>query len=135
MNRFYPQRFDLALLVVRVAFGLMMMVHGWQKLSNYSEVSQAFPDPFGLSSPVSLGLCIFAELVCSGLLVVGALTPLALVPLIVTMLVAIFIAHGSDPWKKKELATAYLAVYGALMFSGPGRYSLDHIFFLKKDSE
>ncbi len=117
---------DEALLLLRVAFGLMMMVHGWAKFQNFSQMSGAFPDPFGIGSSLSLTAAIFAELGCSALLLVGLGTRLAIVPLVVTMLVAIFIAHGADPWQKKELAVAYLAVYATLFVAGPGRYSVDH---------
>lgn len=129
MRRLYWQKSDLALLLLRVAFGLMMAVHGWQKLGKFSQMSQTFADPFGLGPAPSLALAIFAELICSMLLVVGLLTPLALVPLLVTMLVAIFYAHAADPWQMKELAVAYLAVYVTILCSGPGRYSLDYFLF------
>ena len=115
-----------ALLILRVAFGLMMMVHGWQKIENFGAISEKFADPFGIGPAPSLALAIFAEFFCSLLLVVGFLTPIALAPLIITMLVAVFYAHGSDPWSKKELGFAYLMVYLVLLFSGPGRYSIDH---------
>ena len=117
---------DEALLLLRVAFGLMMMVHGWQKFSKFSELSGVFPDPFGMGSTLSLSAAIFAELGCSILLILGLGTRLALVPLIITMLVAIFIAHGADPWSKKELAVTFLSAYAALFVAGPGRYSVDH---------
>jgi putative oxidoreductase len=106
-----------------------MMLHGYQKLAAYSSLSSGFPDPFGLGSEPSLILAILAELICSILLILGLFTPLALIPLIVTMIVAIFFVHGNDPWQKKELAAAYLAAYSALLLAGPGRFSLDHKLF------
>lgn len=123
---------DEALLLLRIAFALMMMVHGWAKFSNYAQMSGGFPDPFGMGSQLSLTMAIFAELGCSILILVGLGTRLALVPLMVTMLVAIFIAHGADPWSKKELAATYLSVYAVLMVSGPGRYSIDHLIANRK---
>lgn len=129
MNKLVLSKADEGLLVLRVAFGLMMMVHGWAKFSGFAEMSAGFPDPLGVGPAVSLSLAIFAELVCSFLLLLGALSRLALIPLMVTMLVAIFVAHGNDPWQKKELAVAYLAVYAVLMLTGPGRYSVDQKLF------
>lgn len=120
------QATDGALLLLRVAFGLTMMTHGWSKFSNFSEMSGSFADPFGMGPSLSLCMAIFAELGCSILLLVGAGTRLALIPLMVTMLVAIFYAHAADPWSEKELAVAYLSVYATLMLAGPGRYSIDH---------
>lgn len=123
---------DAGVLFLRVAFGLLMMVHGWGKFSNFEQMSGGFPDPFGLGPTVSLSLAIFAELGCSLLLLLGLGTRLALVPLIITMLVAIFYAHAGDPWGDKEMAVLYLTVYAALMATGPGRFSLDRILFGNK---
>lgn len=119
----YP---DVGLLLMRVAFGaLMLFGHGLGKLMQYSEKSAVFPDPLGVGSPLSLALAIFAEVVCSLAVVLGLFTRAALVPLMVTMLVAVFIIHADDPWQKKEFALLYLIPYFVLFLTGPGKYSLD----------
>ncbi len=133
MNRILWSRPDEALLLLRLAVGLGMLTHGWPKLMKYSEMSQGFPDPLGVGSSLSLTLAIFAELGCSLMLILGFLTPLAAVPLAITMAVAFFIVHAEDPWQRKELAALYLSIYAVLLVSGPGRYSLDHLLFGKKD--
>jgi putative oxidoreductase len=85
-----------------------------------------------LGSKFSLILAIGAEVGCSLLLIVGAASRLAVIPLAVTMLVALLIVHGKDPWKVKELAAAFLLVYVALLLTGPGRFSLDHWWATKR---
>jgi len=125
----YQTKTDIGLLLFRLAFGIGMMVHGLQKLSKFGALSESFPDPLGIGSVASLSLAVFAEVFCSLLLVIGFLTPLALIPLIITMVVALFVIHGADPWSKKELAFTYLAVYSGLLFSGPGKLSLDYRLF------
>jgi hypothetical protein len=50
---------------------------------------------------------------------------LAVIPLIITMLLAGFIVHAPDPYVKKELAFLYLLPFIFLFLSGAGRYSLD----------
>ena len=72
---------------------------------------------------------------CFILLIVGFLTRLATVPLAITMLVALFVVHGADPWQKKELAACYLAVYLTLFFTGPGVFSVDHLVWRRKKEE
>jgi putative oxidoreductase len=52
---------------------------------------------------------------------------LAVIPLIVTMLVAVFHIHASDPFTKQELGLFYLAGYVILFFTGSGKYSIDYI--------
>lgn len=68
-----------------------------------------------MGSRLNLVSAIGAEFGCSLLLIVGLGTRLAAIPLVFTMLVALFIAHGADAWQKKELAAVYLAVYAVLV--------------------
>ncbi|QEF99149.1 Putative oxidoreductase CatD [Stieleria maiorica] len=115
------------LLVLRVGIGCLMLVHGLAKLNGFGEMSESFPDPIGLGSKLSLVMAIGAEVGCSLLLIIGLATRLATLPLAFTMIVALFVVHGADPWKVKELAAMYLLVYVSLAATGPGIFSLDHV--------
>lgn len=120
---------NTGLLVLRIWFGLSMLVlHGWGKLVNHAELAQTFPDLFGFGPAVSAYLAIMAEVFCAALVVVGFATRLALIPLIITMGVAFFIAHGGALTGENsgELAFMYLGGYIALLLAGPGRFSVDH---------
>ena len=118
---------SLLLLVVRTIFGVLLMNHGIQKWSNFQELSAVFPDPLGLGSPISLGLAIFGELVCSMAFIIGFLYRLAMIPMIFTMIVAFFIVHANDAFAVKELAFIYLIVFIIMYIAGPGKFSIDHI--------
>ena len=132
MKRLFNTNFNhgglnFALLILRVAFGAFMMVHGYGKLQGVMAGGEIqFMDPFGLGQATSMYLTIFAEFFCSILLVFGFATRLATIPLIITMLVAVLIAHGQDPFEKKEMALHYLVVYLFLLITGPGKYSIDY---------
>ncbi len=115
------------LLLLRVAIGCLMLVHGIQKAMAFSQLSSAFPDPLGMGSQLSLISAIGAEVGCSLLLIAGLGTRFAAVPLAFTMLVALFVVHAKDPWQVKELAAVYLSVYTALMFTGGGGFALDRL--------
>lgn len=121
-----PKQIDVGLLLLRVAFGCFMLVHGIQKLLGFSTLSEVFPDPIGLGSQLSLIMAIGAEVGCSLLLILGLGTRLATLPLAFTMIIAVVVVHGADPWKMKELAAIYLAAYAVIFVTGPGRISLDH---------
>ncbi len=117
---------DFGLLILRITFGGLMMVHGWGKLQGFlGGQASGFPDPIGLGPEISMGLAVFAEFICGGLVVLGLATRPALVPLISTMLVAVLVVHASDPLETKELALVYLGAYIALLMTGPGRFSVD----------
>ncbi|MGN6133546.1 MAG: DoxX family protein [Aureliella sp.] len=125
---------SIGLLLLRVAFACLMLVHGNQKLMAFATLADKFPDPLGMGSQLSLVAAIGAEIGCSLLLILGLATRLAVIPLAFTMMVALLLVHASDPWQVKELAAAYLAVYVSLLFTGPGQFSLDHLLFSKRSS-
>jgi len=136
-NRAFPRVFthvddlgqlpSIGLLLLRVgAGGAMVLGHGLAKLQRLlGSAPIKFADPFGLGMELSLQLAVFGELVCGLLIAVGLFTRLAVLPFAFTILVAMFVAHASDPWTKKELAFMYLLPAVTLFFTGPGRFSLD----------
>lgn len=123
---------SVGLLIMRIWIGgAMLLAHGWPKVATFSDRLQTFPDPLGIGSPTSLVAAILAEVGCALLIVIGLGTRLAAVPLLFTMLMAAFVIHGDDPWSKKEFALLYAVPYLMLIFTGPGRFSLERILFKK----
>lgn len=121
---------DIGLLVMRLGFGLFMLIgHGWPKLMMaLGDGPIQFADPVGLGVTASLYAAIFAEFLCSILIIIGFQTRLAAGVLAFTMLVAGFIVHAADPFfSKKEFALMYAVYYLGTMGTGPGRFSLDHM--------
>lgn len=117
---------DLGLLILRLGAGGLMLTHGLPKLMKlFAGGEIQFADPIGLGATVSLILAVFAEVVCSILIVLGLKTRLACVPSAFTMGVAAFVVHFSDPWGRKEKAILFLVMYVALLFTGPGKLSVD----------
>jgi putative oxidoreductase len=121
------KQIDIALLLLRVVFGgLMLLNHGWGKVVKlFTGDPTEFANVFHMGAPVSLALASFAEFFCAALVVIGLFTRWAVVPLIVTMLVAIFAIHLGDPFKKMELAIIYFTAFSAIGLMGPGWYSAD----------
>lgn len=124
---------SLGLLILRLAFGLMMLKHGIDKLQMFDTLAEKFADPIGMGPRMSLIAAIGAEVGCSLLLIIGLATRIACLPLAFTMIIALFVVHGAHDWDKKELAAVYLAVYVALFFTGPGQFAVDHIILRKKN--
>ena len=125
---------SVGLLILRlVSGGLMLYLHGWPKWTKFADKADSFPDPLGVGPPVSMGLTIFAELLCSALIVLGVFTRWAAFVLLFTMSVAAFVVHGDDPLRKQELALVYAAAYAMLVFCGAGRISIDGAVTTKSD--
>lgn len=126
---------SIGLLLLRVIAGSFMMSHGLQKLAMLTtDAPIKFADPIGVGEATSLYLTVFAEVVCSFLLIIGLATRLAAIPLIITMLVVVFIVHAADAFGDKELASFYLAVYIFLAIAGAGRFSIDNLIYRRKNS-
>lgn len=116
------------LLILRIGIASFMIVHGFQKLGMLTAGGEIqFGDPIGVGVATSLYLAVFAEFFCSIFLLVGFATRLATLPLIITMIVAVFIVHAADGFDRKELGLHYLLSYVFLLVAGPGKYSVDHI--------
>jgi putative oxidoreductase len=116
---------DLGLLILRVAVGAMLMVHGWGKLVHLAHGNLHFANPIGIGPVPSLCLAAFAEFFCSALVALGLWTRLAAIPVVITMAVAGLVQQWAAPWSDKELALLYLAAFLSLALMGPGRFSFD----------
>ncbi len=122
----YQVQIDTALLIARVGVAALMFVHGIPKMQKlFSGEPVKFAEVFGMSATMSLVLAVLAEVGCSLLVLLGLKTRLAVMPLIITMMVAVFSIHADDPFSKQELGLHYILTYLMLLIAGGGRYSLD----------
>ncbi len=118
---------SLGLLLFRLFVGLAMaFAHGLSKVppseqfvSGVSEMGLPLPYLFAWAAGLS-------ELIGGLLIASGLFTRYASLFLGLTMAVAAFVRHADDPFKMKELALMYLFSCILLLFTGAGRYSLDH---------
>ncbi|MEX2232445.1 MAG: DoxX family protein [Cyclobacteriaceae bacterium] len=118
----------VALLIFRVIAAIFMLTHGipkLQKLLSGAEIQ--FADPYGLGPTVSFVLVIFAEFLCSLLVILGLATRLAVIPLMITVATAVIFAHADDPFGTKEKPLLFLLIFALLCVFGSGRYSVDRI--------
>ncbi|TDU34326.1 putative oxidoreductase [Gelidibacter sediminis] len=128
----YSNQIAITLLILRLTAGILMLTHGYGKLERlFGSDPIQFADPLGVGAPASLALTVFAEFVCSILLIFGLTTRVAAVPLLITMLIVTFVIHSSDGLGKQELPLLYSAIYIALAVLGAGKYSIDAMIFNK----
>ena len=119
-----PAALDFALLVLRLAGGLLLL-HGVPKLMNFSSKVETFGDPIGIGPLPSLILCILAEFFCIIFIILGAFTRLALIPVIINMAVIVFVVHGNESLSDREKPVMFLLIFLVLLFTGAGKYSVD----------
>lgn len=135
-DHFRGQMTSLLILALRLFLGVMILFHGVDKLTNFDQLSETFPDIMGLGSYTSLMIAVFAEFCCSLFLLCGLLVRITVIPLMLTMAVAFFVVHDAD-FPGGELSFIYLALLIIIYFTGPGRYSVDYLIDMRfrKDKE
>ena len=116
---------DFGLLILRVGVSALMLTHGYGKFLKLFTDPTDFGDPIGLGPIISLILTVIGEFVAPILIIIGYKTKLAAIPALITMLVAAFVVHASDPIGTKEKALFYAIAFLALAFTGAGKYSID----------
>lgn len=119
--------FNLATFSLRVALGVLMIPHGYDKLVHFAQYKKDFMNFLGLGSTVSLALVVFSEFFCSVFLIMGLFTRLVTAILLIQMFVVVFKAHNADVFGDGEHGMLFLAGYLAILLVGPGKASLDGI--------
>ena len=117
--------FNFAMLVLRLALGVLMLSHGYSKLIHFNAMKGSFINFIGLGSTLSLSLDTFAEFFCSIFLILGLFTRLAVIPILIAMSVALLKVHHGHLFAEGERAAIYLACSITILFCGPGKISVD----------
>ena len=131
------KQLDLALLVVRVAFGIGLAAHGCNKLfgPNGLKGTAGWFGSIGMKWPKwQARMAASTEVGAGALFALGLLTPLAAAGFIGLMIVAIVTVHWTvgffvfRPNQGWEYCAAIAIVAFAVGTVGAGKYSLDHAF-------
>ncbi len=120
---------NVGLFILRIGVGYTMFLHGLAKLKNYGNATsndnvQFMHDVFG--SPFDGFLVLFAEFFCAIFLMLGLFTRFALIVLLISMGVAFFKIHHAS-FNDGEKAFLYLIPFLCLLFTGPGKFSIDRM--------
>lgn len=119
---------DLAPVALRLGVGFVFISYGYSKLSSGPDQFAGMLTGLGVASPTLFAwLVTIAELVGGALLVLGLLTRLVTLPLIATLVGAIFLVKADAGMPEAGVDIALLAGLAALLLIGPGRISLDRV--------
>ena len=128
MRRLLPLNLDAALLVLRVVLGIIMLYHGWPKVTNLGGTIEGFT---GMGIPLPALSAVFATVAEVGgglLLIIGALTDIAGLLIAIDMLGAITFVHAKNGFAVNEGGVewplALLAMGLAIALAGPGKFSV-----------
>ena len=121
---------SIGLLWLRILIGIGITTHGFGKIfggqidgfaQGVAQLGFPFPVFFAWTAALSEflgGICVAA----------GIGTRVAAFFVFFTMSVALFLRHGHDPFKVKELAYLYWTASSSLIITGGGPYSVSRLF-------
>jgi putative oxidoreductase len=129
----FPVLTDLALLASRVALGVILLAHGWQKFSEYTVAGTAasFND-MGVPAPtVAAIFATVVEIFGGAALILGLLAPVAAALNIVNLLGALVLVHASNGLFVDnggyELVLGLAAGLLIIALLGAGKFSADSL--------
>ena len=131
---------EFAILLARISLGAFFAISGGNKLFVAAHTREMYETIAGAGIPFPHGMAYFVssvEFICGSLLIIGLLSSLCCIALIFDMIVAIAtvqlatIAKGLSfiDWLDDFLylpEVLYIIIFIWLIFSGPGRVSVDH---------
>ncbi len=134
---FVEGRGAVGLLLLRLVFGLALMFHGFPKIQHATSwMGPGAPVPGFLQF-----LAAFSEFFGGLAFITGLLTPIAALGVAATMLTALITVHfkHGDPFVTQhgesfESPLEYLTLAVMLIFTGPGRLSLDALLFGRRNA-
>lgn len=140
IKNFLDKNKDIGILFLRIAVGsAFVFIYGLGKIQGgpelWGKIGGAMSNLGITFAPVFWGFMASVTEFGGGiLLILGLFTRPVSALLSFTMLVAA-IQHLSklDPWRNVIIPVELLSVFIALMFIGAGKYSLDYLFFSKKN--
>ena len=131
-------------LAARILVGVIMTAHGLQKLQGGPGNFGGLLGQLGVPAPTLMAYVVtFVELVGGVLLIVGLLSRLSALLLTINLTVAVVLVKTGvgllspmgSPGVGAELDLALIAALLAVLFVGPGRFSLDHALGIERAPE
>ena len=140
-----PRRPSWYAIPLRLIVGYGFMEHGYAKLARGPESFAAILHALGMPAPALLSWATIVVELLGGLAVlVGAFIPIASIPMVITLLVAIFTVHVPNGFSSIKLQSVdaagahfgqpgyetdllYMAGLLAILLGGSGPFALDHL--------
>ena len=124
-TKYSASAFNIAMLILRVGFAGLVLPHGYDKLVHFEGNEKQMLNFLGMGQTMSLALVIFSEFFCALFVLLGLFTRLAAIPLIISMSVAVTLAHNGRIFGDGEHAALFAVGFLVILLVGPGKISAD----------
>ena len=133
---YLPMNQEAGISVIRIVVGLFMVYHGCEIFDNDTMKGYVTRDSFkNYSSPeLMVYMGKLAELASGLLLTFGFLTRLGCVILMLTMLYISFFVGDGKIWYEDQHPFLFVLLAAAFFFTGPGKWSVDYVIFIKNQN-
>lgn len=130
---------NLSRLFLRLFTGIMFMQFGIRQWTYFNDISHTMVGVMGMSGETTLVLMIIIEIVCSTLIIVGLFSRLAVLPPLVTMIIAEnVLLKIMDVAPEMLFSTQpgyvpilFIGIFVYMLLAGPGKVSLDYLISIK----
>jgi len=121
---------DVSLLILRLFMGATFLAYGIKKITSFDNYMVLFSDKLDLPFPLlNLYIVIAVEILGGLFILVGFLTRVSTIPLIITMITALFLVNINNGFAASnfgmEIPLAYIAILFVLFAFGSGKYGID----------
>ncbi len=116
--------------IVRFIVGILMLIHGRMVFDSQvmNGMAESLSKDMGMPMPILMAYLAKGTEFFGGLLfALGLLTRFVSIPLVITMVVAVFGAHHGDITGEAEHAFLFLLLFAAFFFIGSGKLSADYL--------
>ena len=128
-STFNDRTMDLGLLFLRASGALFLLfVHGLPKLLDFKAQLLLIEDPFHMGATLTLGMAIFAEVLCPLLILTGVLARMACLPILFLLLVALVVVHSDWSVEQGQFGWLLIIIFTSVLIAGPGRLALNTRF-------
>lgn len=143
LAKLLQERRDMALLMVRLAFGLIFLMYGWRHIVDLAGYTDAFVNRYYIPLPhVMAPFVAWLELLGGFAALLGIFTRYIGLLLAITMVVATFtaklpagLAAGQDPLGLSRFWDIDFALFTlgvVLLLMGPGKFALEQKLFKRE---
>lgn len=130
---------NLSRLFLRLFAGIMFMQFGIRQWIYFDNVVDEMVGVMGMSSEATLALMIIIEIVCSTMIMIGLFSRLAVLPPLITMIVAEKVLLSWSDVKPAMLFSTqpgyvpilFIGIFVFMLLAGPGKISLDYLISIK----
>lgn len=132
---------DVGLLIMRVVVGgCLVLKHGTEKAFDFHTMATntrlPFPDPIHIGVVASLVIALLSDFICGLFVIMGLGTRIAAAFAFVNILVAWITVHHFSFFGPRadhgEIIVLMMGGMAAFVFTGAGRYSIDHLATTKR---